>query len=63
MKEVWRGVTLNAAKALGCDADIGSIEVGKQADLVIWSCDNLDDIVYQTSINRCETVVKSGRVV
>lgn len=30
-------VTLNPAKALGIDKYVGSIEVGKQADLVLWS--------------------------
>ncbi len=32
-------ITLNAAKALGIDQETGSIEVGKAADLVLWSRD------------------------
>lgn len=34
-------VTLNSAKALGLDAKIGSLETGKNADLVVWSTDPL----------------------
>jgi imidazolonepropionase-like amidohydrolase len=36
------GITLAPAKALGVDAQIGSIEVGKMADLVLWTADPLD---------------------
>ena len=32
-----RWITLNAAKAIGIDAETGSIEVGKVADLVLWN--------------------------
>ncbi|WP_058481922.1 imidazolonepropionase [Legionella waltersii] len=35
--EVWSGVTSHAARALGLSHLIGSIEVGKMADLVLWS--------------------------
>ena len=38
--ETLKGVTINAAKALGLESRIGSIEVGKQADLVLWNTDN-----------------------
>ncbi len=30
-------ITLNAAKAIGIDKETGSLEVGKRADVVIWS--------------------------
>jgi hypothetical protein len=36
------GITSAPAKALGVDAQVGSIEVGKSADLVLWSGDPLD---------------------
>lgn len=35
--EAWNMVTLNPAKMLGIDKKVGSIEVGKDADLVLWS--------------------------
>jgi len=44
--EAWLGVTLNAAKALGIADKKGSIEVGKQAQLVHWNATKPADIVY-----------------
>ena len=37
--EALRGVTINAAKALGLDDRIGSLQSGKQADVAIWDVD------------------------
>lgn len=37
-----RAITLNPAKVLGVDAEVGSIEVGKRADLVLWTGDWAD---------------------
>lgn len=36
------GITSAPAKALGVDAQIGSIQIGKTADLVLWTADPLD---------------------
>ncbi len=63
IEESWRGVTINAARALDMADQLGSIEIGKRADLVIWSCEDMNDIVYNPSINFCETIIKSGIVV
>ncbi len=41
-EEALKAITLNPAKILGIDEDYGSIEVGKMADLVLWSGDPLD---------------------
>lgn len=60
--EAFRGVTINAAKALDIDKEVGSIEIGKKADLVLWSTANLNDIVYNPNINYCDKIIKSGRV-
>ncbi|WP_293694629.1 amidohydrolase [uncultured Agrococcus sp.] len=45
-----RAITLNPAKALGVDAEVGSIEVGKRADLVLWSGDWADAMARPTSV-------------
>jgi imidazolonepropionase len=63
IEESFRGVTLNAAKALDLDQEIGSIEIGKQADLILWSVDNLNDIVYNPTMNYCQVIIKSGSIV
>ncbi|MDF1757681.1 MAG: imidazolonepropionase [Legionellaceae bacterium] len=61
--EAWLAVTKNAAKALNLEDEIGSLERDKKADLVLWSTDNLNDIVYNPTINYCEKIIKSGVVV
>ncbi|HBI21376.1 MAG TPA: imidazolonepropionase [Legionella sp.] len=61
LDEAWRGVTIHAAKALDLETEIGSIEVGKKADLVIWSTNSMDDVVYNPSMNFCKTMIISGR--
>ncbi|MGE0078186.1 MAG: amidohydrolase family protein [Bacteroidales bacterium] len=51
--------TINAAKALGIDNQVGSIEVGKKANLVIYDESPLDNPINFASTRR---VVKSGRL-
>lgn len=61
-EETLTAVTLNAAAAI-CRADrLGSLEVGKQADLVIWNAPNLDYIFYRFGQNLAKTVIKQGVV-
>ncbi len=59
--EALRGTTLNAAKALGLDDQIGSLEPGKQADLVIWDVHKPSMLVYQIGLNPCAAVMRAGR--
>ena len=58
--EALRGVTLNAARALGMDADIGSLEVGKQADLVLWDVTRPAMLSYRVGVNPCAGVMQAG---
>lgn len=58
--EVLRSMTVNVAAAYRRDADIGTIEGGKQADLVLLDADPLSD---PESYGRLSAVVKSGTVV
>lgn len=46
VKETWQAVTKHAAKALALEGEVGAIEVGKRAELVIWDCDNLAAMCY-----------------
>ena len=39
-EQAWQGVTLNAARALGLEQELGSIVVGKKAHIVIWDMKN-----------------------
>lgn len=44
--EVMQGVSLHAAQALGLKAELGSIEVGKIADLLLWSVNETTSLCY-----------------
>lgn len=48
-----RGLTINPARMVGIDHRVGSLEVGKDADLVVWSGDPLDprSHVHHTIVN------------
>ena len=63
MEEAITAVTLNAAAALGRSATIGSIEVGKQADLLIFDAPNYKQIMYHYGVNHLSVVIKNGLVV
>jgi imidazolonepropionase len=60
IQDAFKGVTINAAKALDIADNVGSIEVGKQADLILWRTDNINDIVYNPTMNFCDRVIKAG---
>ncbi len=57
--EALRAATLNGARYLGMDRDIGSLEAGKLADLVVIDADVLKDI-YKT--DRITQVMQNGRL-
>ncbi len=61
--EILRAITINAAHAVDRAGEIGSLEAGKKADLVIFDAPNLDYIVYHFGINHVDTVIKNGRPV
>ncbi len=61
--EALSAVTINAAHALGVGDVVGSLEVDKQADLVIWRVPNADQIPYWPAAELVRTVVKRGRPV
>lgn len=61
--EVITATTINAAHAIGRAQEIGSIEVGKQADLVIMNASNYLFLQYHYGMNLVDTVIKKGEVV
>jgi imidazolonepropionase len=61
--EVLSAVTINAARALALDDEIGSIEPGKAADLVVWRAPTTARIAYHPGADLVRTVIKRGRVV
>ena len=61
--EVITSVTINAAHAIGLSHEIGSIEKGKKADLVILNVPSHYWINYRFGVNLVDTVIKSGQIV
>lgn len=61
--EAISAVTINAAHAIGRASELGSIEVGKKADLVIFDAADYRSIAYRFGTNLVEKVIKSGRPV
>ncbi len=61
--EVVTALTRNAAAAVDRADRLGSLEIGKQADLVIWDVPDYRHIFYHFGINHVWRVIKRGRVV
>jgi imidazolonepropionase len=61
--EVLAAVTINAARALWLEDEIGSLEPGKAADIVVWRVPASAQIPYWPAADLVRTVVKRGRVV
>ncbi len=59
--EIWNAVTVNAAKAI--DAEAGTLEVGDQADVVVWDIPNHEYLPYHYGVNHAETVIINGKKV
>ncbi|MBZ2174098.1 imidazolonepropionase [Schnuerera sp. xch1] len=62
-EEVITGATINGAASLKLEDRIGSIESGKNADLVIFDAPNFEYIIYHYGINHTDKVIKNGRIV
>jgi imidazolonepropionase len=61
--EVVTALTLNAAAALGRSDRLGSLEVGKQADLILCDVSDYRQLFYHFGVNHVWRVVKRGRMV
>jgi len=61
--EAITAATFNAACAIGLNNTIGSLEKGKQADIIILDCPNHKFIPYHFGINLVESVIKKGIII
>jgi imidazolonepropionase len=62
-EEAIAGVTLHGAAAIDREKDVGSLEVGKQMDLLVFDLPHYGYLFYNLGINRLETVIKKGEIV
>lgn len=59
--EALRGVTANAAQALGLTGEIGTLEPGKTCDLAVWNISDPAELVYRIGFNPLHCRVKDGQ--
>lgn len=62
-EEILTAVTINPACGINRGEKVGSIEVGKQADFVIWDAPNMEMLCYRFGSNLALQVIKKGELV
>jgi imidazolonepropionase len=61
--EAIRAATLGGAHALSREREIGSIEVGKRADVLVLDVSRHEELAYKIGRNAVDCVIKSGQIV
>lgn len=62
-REVIQATTFHAARSMGRENEIGSLEVGKRADILILDIPNYKYLPYHFGVDHVELVVKKGKIV
>ena len=62
-EEVLTAVTINPACAINRGDVVGTIEPGKQADMVIWNAPDFEMVCYRFGSNLAEKVIKKGELI
>lgn len=62
-EEVLTAVTINPACAIGRGHIIGTIEEGKQADIVIWNAPDFEMLCYRFGSNLAHKIIKKGELI
>jgi imidazolonepropionase len=62
-EEIINAVTINAAYAIGIENLAGSIEEGKQADLLLFDMPSYKYLLYNFGVNNIDSVIKKGKVI
>ncbi len=63
IEESISAVTINAAKALNRNHEVGSIEIGKKADFAVFDTKEYADIIYQVGKNINSMTIKNGKII
>lgn len=61
--EAFNAATINAAFAVDLGNKIGSLEIGKQADVLILETNDFRETVYEFGGNSIKSVIKNGKIV
>jgi len=61
--EVFKGVTINAAKAINREKNIGLVKEGYNADLLFWDIDSIYEIPYWFNSERLLKIIKNGKLI
>jgi imidazolonepropionase len=61
--EAIKSSTYIAAKSLMLEKTIGSIEIGKKADIVVWNLSRIEEIPYFINKQKISSVLKNGKPV
>jgi imidazolonepropionase len=61
--ETLNAVTINAAHAVGMGDKVGSVEIGKQADLLVLETEDYRELAYEFGGNLVSSVIKKGKTV
>ncbi len=62
-EEVLTAVTINPACGINRGDKVGTLEVGKQADMVIWNAPNMEMLCYRFGSNLAGKVIKKGNLI
>jgi imidazolonepropionase len=62
-EEVLTAVTINAACAIGKGQKSGTLEIGKQADVIIWNSPDMEMLCYRFGSNMAWKVIKKGELI
>lgn len=62
-EEIISAVTINAAKALLLNDEIGSIEIGKKADFAVFDAQDYSEIIYSVGKNLNAMTIKNGNLI
>ncbi len=63
IEEALRGITVNAARALKLDSEVGTLEPGKAADIVVTDVPDYRHIIYRLGHNPVFMAIRAGRVI
>jgi imidazolonepropionase len=62
-KEVIQATTIHAARSMARENEIGSLDIGKKADVLVLDIPNYRYLPYHFGVDHVELVIKEGKIV